>query len=265
MLLDAGSLALDYFKKTKQTIKKDGSIVTEADIAVEKFLRDKLSSKNSVWIGEESSERLSEIELEETFKGVGFIVDPIDGTMNYANGLEMWGISVGFLKNGELIDGVVYFPCINEIFITRGDKVHFLSLDHKEIKSDIILDSCHDDDEAFGKKILSVTQAMAKNEIVKYPGPIHSISSAVYTICKLITGSYYGYIGKLKIWDLAAVYPMCQRLGYEVVFTNGKHLNSKIDKNQYILELNSKTRYSAIDRLIFCPQNHSKKLIDQLF
>jgi myo-inositol-1(or 4)-monophosphatase len=260
-LLDAGEIALDFFKKTKNSYKKDGSVVTEADIAVENFLKTKLCSKELAWIGEESSELLSAHQLKNDFRGSGFIIDPIDGTMNYANGLEMWGISIGYFEDGRFSEGAVYLPCCREIFITSKNAVHFLELKEREIISKTELAPFEVDSKEYGAAILSVTQAMAKNEKVQYPGPIHSISSAVYTICKLISGSYCGYIGKLKIWDLAAVFPMCQKLNIEIALLNGGKLDSRINFDQFIFEDQSEIRFSAINRLIFAPEPFIQKLI----
>lgn len=264
-LLDAGEIALTHFKKTRNSYKKDGSIVTEADLAVERFLKERLHSADQCWIGEESAEKISAKQLSRDLSKTGFIIDPIDGTMNYANGLEMWGISIGYIENGQFSHGGVYLPCCNEIFITQSTQVLKLEVHQNKIVDKNILLPIDIRSEDYGQLILSVTQAMAKHEQVHYPGPIHSISSAVYTICKLITGAYGAYIGKLKIWDLAAVYPMCKRLNIDICFKNSEFLDSTINPHQFIFDENDSLRFSAIHRLIFSNHNFMPKLIEDNF
>lgn len=260
-LLDAGEIALQYFKKTKNTYKKDGSIVTEADIAVEKFLKSRLHSADQCWIGEETAEELSKDQLAKDLQKSGFIVDPIDGTMNYANGLEMWGISIGYFENGKFTHGAVYLPCCREIFITSSENVSYLGVEGGQITHRSVLKPIQVSESDFGSSILAVTQAMAKNETVIYSGGIHSLSSAVYTISKLILGSYSGYIGRLKLWDIAAVYPMCQKLGIEIVLSNGHTLEEEIHSPQFVFTEKSLDRFSAIQRLIFAPKPFVHQII----
>lgn len=87
------------------------NIVTSADIAVQAFLEEKLTLllPGSAFVGEEGNEKAQEAEHL-------WIVDPIDGTTNFARGLGQSGISVALAHNGKVVLGVVYNPFKDELF-----------------------------------------------------------------------------------------------------------------------------------------------------
>lgn len=88
-----------------------GDLVTNCDIKIEKFLIDKIkkSYPNFDLISEEfgNSDKLTEN---------CFTIDPIDGTINFANGLPLWGIQVACVRNGKTCAAVIYMPAMKELF-----------------------------------------------------------------------------------------------------------------------------------------------------
>ena len=93
--------------------QKDGceNIVTSSDIAVQEFLRDRLSAllPGAGFLCEE--EDIHELQHQYTW-----IIDPIDGTANYSRGIHQCAICVGLKKNDEMSMGVVYVPRTDELF-----------------------------------------------------------------------------------------------------------------------------------------------------
>lgn len=87
------------------------NIVTSADIAVQSFLEKELPVllPGSAFVGEEGNEEAQKAEYL-------WIVDPIDGTMNFARDLGQSGISVALAHNGKVVLGVVYNPFKDELF-----------------------------------------------------------------------------------------------------------------------------------------------------
>jgi myo-inositol-1(or 4)-monophosphatase len=111
---EAGQILLEKFGK-KIDIQKKGDInlVTEADLASEKFIIEKIKShypKHSV-LAEESgaSDNLSESEW-------NWIIDPLDGTTNFAHGYPCWCVTLALEHKGEIIIGVTFDPTRNEMF-----------------------------------------------------------------------------------------------------------------------------------------------------
>lgn len=125
------------FTKGDFTTTEKGShinFVTSADIAVQKFLEEKLVEliPNSAFFGEENSKSVSEAEYL-------WIVDPIDGTVNFSRGISETAISVGLVHNNKPILGVIYMPDKNELYhaisgcgaFLNGEKIRVSERDFK--------------------------------------------------------------------------------------------------------------------------------------
>lgn len=115
----AGSLAMEKFNDLKNveiTQKKPRDFVTEADVAVEVFLKDALARhypQYGFW-GEESGKSENQ--------GSRWIVDPIDGTHSFARGQYFWSISVALEIDQEMVFGAVYAPALGDYYCAaKGD------------------------------------------------------------------------------------------------------------------------------------------------
>lgn len=113
----AGELALSYYGRVTPSEKSDQSFVTEADKAVEDFLRSELA-KNFPGVEVLGEEVESGVE-----KDVAWVVDPIDGTANFVAGVPIWAVSVGLVEHGTPIMGAVYYPAFGELYIAQRAKV----------------------------------------------------------------------------------------------------------------------------------------------
>ena len=116
---DAGQLALSYFSKLDSieiTNKSQKDLVTEADIAVEGFIKDRLLSLSPDlgFFGEESAEISG--------KRGRWIVDPIDGTHSFVRGQYFWSISIALEIEGDLTLGAVYAPRLNDLYLAERKK-----------------------------------------------------------------------------------------------------------------------------------------------
>ncbi len=107
---EAGRLALSFRTALGVQSKADGSLVTAADRAVEAYLRPLLLELQPgvVW-GEEQGFAGDEDEPL-------WLIDPIDGTSNFAFGQPLWGVSVGLRMGGKLVLGAVYLPELDEMY-----------------------------------------------------------------------------------------------------------------------------------------------------
>ena len=113
----AADVALKARENLKRELKPDGSIVTNADRAVEEFLRGELTAVvpgSTVW-GEE-------LGYAEEGAGGLWVVDPVDGTSNFAFGSPLWGISVGFLKGDTIELGAIVLPDLGETYLSARGK-----------------------------------------------------------------------------------------------------------------------------------------------
>jgi myo-inositol-1(or 4)-monophosphatase len=110
-----------YLKVAHQR-KADGSLFTEADLAAQAALTERLQSIYPGPVMGEEMTREEQVEL--WLKGDAglWCVDPIDGTSNFVNGLPYFAVSVALMKQGRSVLGVVYDPVADEVFhAVRGD------------------------------------------------------------------------------------------------------------------------------------------------
>lgn len=119
----AGELALRFFRPGATTSadvrhKDGGSPVTEADLIVDAFLRERLRGlmPEAGWLSEETADSPDRLDCRRVL-----IVDPIDGTRGYAAGDLRWAVSIALVEDGRPIAGVVHAPAMGETFTaTRG-------------------------------------------------------------------------------------------------------------------------------------------------
>lgn len=104
-----GEVLLKHFEtELEHEIKDDKSFVTKADRESETAILEVLKSKfpEHAFLAEETGESGEKSEYM-------WVIDPLDGTANFVNGLPLWAVSIGLIKNGEAICGVIYNPLIN--------------------------------------------------------------------------------------------------------------------------------------------------------
>ncbi|MDX2066224.1 MAG: inositol monophosphatase family protein [Fimbriimonadaceae bacterium] len=108
----AGAIARQMWHEAEIETKDGGSIVTVADRETERFLREALRDlvPGAAFWGEEfGGEAPTEAGL--------WLLDPIDGTSNYAHGIPFWGVSVALWRNGRLEAGVIDLPDLDETLV----------------------------------------------------------------------------------------------------------------------------------------------------
>jgi len=116
---EAGSVAMEYFNNLDKVgvIKKSPrDLVTDADVAVEQYLKDALEKaypEYGFW-GEESGQSDNQTNR--------WIVDPIDGTHSFAKGQYFWSISVALEIEGDLVAGSVYAPALDDLYLAEKGK-----------------------------------------------------------------------------------------------------------------------------------------------
>lgn len=111
---EAGAIARSIYERPHRTwSKKDGSPVTEADLAVNKFLGDALRTAcpDYGWLSEESEDDVTRLSARRVF-----VVDPIDGTLAFVKRRPHFTVSAAVVEAGSAIAGVVYNPITDECF-----------------------------------------------------------------------------------------------------------------------------------------------------
>ncbi len=111
---NAGAIARKFYQgEYKRWDKGKGQPVTEADLAVDKYLRETLiaARPDYGWLSEETEDDPARLGKEYVF-----VVDPIDGTVAFLKGRPHFTICVAVVRDGEAIVGVVYNPVLDECY-----------------------------------------------------------------------------------------------------------------------------------------------------
>ena len=126
---EAGAMALAFFRAGAQTSarvdwKEGGSPVTEADYAVDSFLRERLGAlaPDAGWLSEETADDAARLSCARAF-----IVDPIDGTRAFLKGDPRWAISLALVEQGETRLAVLHLPATQETFVAGAGAGAFLN------------------------------------------------------------------------------------------------------------------------------------------
>jgi len=229
--LSGGEVLLKYFRQEKLEIANKTThqnIVTQADIEsqqiIHKTIVDELKKQN---IGEDQIGFIGEEKLYKIGKHT-FIIDPLDGTSNFATGYDEFGVLIGYMNDGELLAGIIYFPMSNEWFMAEKGKGAYMvknkvktlmkPVDISLHNSFILTSLSYADDLSFGidKKILALKNLFRGVRL------IGSVASDFSYMLQGIAGMVL--IGGCSIWDLAAGKIVLKEAGFEMYDRNGHEL-----------------------------------------
>jgi myo-inositol-1(or 4)-monophosphatase len=137
---EAGALALRSFRHGAKTSarywnKAGNSPVTEADLAVDALLKERLRAAlpEAAWLSEETADDASRLG-----QRLLWIVDPIDGTRSFLTGHPDWSVSIGLLADGHPVLGIVYGPALKVMY--RGALGHGADRNGEPIRGPVATD-----------------------------------------------------------------------------------------------------------------------------
>ncbi len=138
---EAGALAKQYFDAgVKHTVKSNlGDLLTDADIAVSEFLVSEIHAKYP-------DHHIKSEEMEEDINpGAEYewVIDPVDGTRNFAMGISIWCQIVAVLKNGEPYMAAVYNPNADELFFAKVGEGAYMNDKKISVNNTEILDHAY--------------------------------------------------------------------------------------------------------------------------
>lgn len=217
----AGNLIASRFQTHFAIDHKDGinNLVTEVDKQSEKLIREIISQHfpDHGIIGEE-------YEIKESASRYKWIIDPIDGTTNFAHGIPICCVSIGLLDGNEIVMGSVYNPMMNEFFFAKKDGGAFLN------DSPISVSKNSDFNRAFlvtgfpyhhNQQQFDITRAF--RDLVALGLPVRRLGAAALDLCWVACGRFDGFWEyNLQPWDIAAGYLILREAGGKVTtFQNG--------------------------------------------
>lgn len=191
--------------------KSKNDYVTENDKYIQNYLIQSLSNEfpESFFIAEEKEN----MALPDS---MGFIIDPIDGTLNYINGFPFYAISIACVYRKKIECAVVYNPVLDELFTAIKGQGAFLN--GKRI--------CPRD-KSFEQSLVFIDDGWDGNAkvIKEYVVGYRCISCAELAICYVACGKAVGYISqRINIWDYAAGMLIIEESGARIMDSNGKSI-----------------------------------------
>ena len=174
-------------EKLQVSLKGPNNFVTNADRKVEKIIIEELekSKKNFSILTEESGF------IKNKDKDNFWIVDPIDGTTNFLNGVPHFCISIALLFEKEIVAGVIYDPIKDEIFYAEKNGGSFLNNKSIRVSKKNNVSSC-----LYG---VNFRKNLPENLIIRNTG------SAALDLAYVSCGRFDGCLQKnVNLWDIAA-------------------------------------------------------------
>jgi myo-inositol-1(or 4)-monophosphatase len=167
------------------------------------------------------AEETGEVKQESGFK---WIIDPIDGTVNFAHGIPICCVAVALEKNGEIIMSSVYAPILNELFFAEKGGGAFLNDKKISVSHETsVLTACLVT--GFPYTYINMPNGPLEvfSRLIKKGVPVRRLGSAAIDLCWVACGRFDGfYEHKLEPWDSAAGYLMVEEAGGRVTDHEGK-------------------------------------------
>ena len=236
-----------YYSNKDVTFKAKKDLVTKYDVAVENYLKEKFTKKFKEFniIAEESDN--ANVEFNNSI-----IIDPIDGTTNFVNGVPHTAISVGVYKDKKPYLAIVYNPILDELYEAKIGKGAFLNGKQLKVSDETELQKAL---LATGFPYTSGSNEDDLNDVVKKIKDIlplcqdlRRLGSASIDLCLVARGTFEGYYEmNLKPWDVSAGVLILSEAGGKITNINGGEYNLFEDK--YIVATNGKIHDELIKNL----------------
>ena len=202
--------SFDIFSK-----KGKNNLVTEFDKLSEKTIIEYIHSvfPDHVFLAEESGKTGELLNNK-----IRWIIDPLDGTVNFAHGLPIFSISIAAELNHEIISGVVYHPLLDELFVAEKGKGAYLNDKQLKVSNNSDLDS--------SMLVTGFPYNVNQNpcgcidhfvNIIKRGIPVRRLGSAALDLAYVAAGRFDGFWEiNLNPWDVAAGILLVQEAGGKV-------------------------------------------------
>jgi myo-inositol-1(or 4)-monophosphatase len=205
--VQAGQIAIQARQQMVREEKPDGSVVTNADREVEQYLRSVLPSLlpgTTIW-GEEYG-----------FSDPGpeglWLVDPVDGTTNFAHGSPLWGVSIALLRGTGISLGAIVLPDLGELYLAAaGEGVTCNGVPLPPIPPG----------EVMRRETVGYSESVMRLGI-KIPGRMRCSGAFVVEGVWVMQQRYRGMVGvREQLYDIAPCLLFAQELGAEVRYLDG--------------------------------------------
>jgi myo-inositol-1(or 4)-monophosphatase len=215
---DAGALLLERFEGGREPALASKStptdLVSEADLASERLIREQLARERpgDAFLGEEGGGR-------EGSSGLTWVVDPLDGTVNFLFSIPQWCVSVAVTDaRGQSFVGAIFDACRDELFVATRDSAPLLNgapivaSERDQLSTAMVATGLAYDAD------VRAAQAEVLARLVPRVRDIRRFGSAALDLAWTACGRYDAYFERtVKPWDIAAGTLICERAGLTVI------------------------------------------------
>jgi myo-inositol-1(or 4)-monophosphatase len=236
---DAGRVLMDRYERLERIHHKSAKdVVTEADheseeliiaavrarFPADSILAEESGSHAAVAVPGAKDEvtgaagQLAHQEPESTERT--WVIDPLDGTVNYANGIPVFCVSIGFVAGGRPVAGVVLDPTRDELFAATADAPATLNGRPIEASTKPKLTDAVISLALSGRSVASRVRAIRKEIRIS-----RSMGSAALALAYVGNGRFDAFVqeSSLSLWDIAAAGLIAERGGATVTALDGSH------------------------------------------
>jgi myo-inositol-1(or 4)-monophosphatase len=217
----AGALLLDSYERIERIdYKSKRDVVTNADYASERLVIDAIKARHpgDAILAEESGEHAGVLRDDGSDNGRLWVIDPLDGTVNYANGIPFYCVSIGLVVDDVPSVGVIFDPARDDLYAATADGPATLDggpvqASTKEALSDYVVSLA-----VIGRGGLARERRIAP--VIR----IHRrMGSAALALAYVANGRFDAFVqnGGLSPWDVAASGLIAERAGAVVTDLRG--------------------------------------------
>lgn len=210
----AGTIALRHYGRIDFSLKPDRSVITEADGEVEDYLRLQLAEllPEAAFIGEETGQDAERIRraLESEYV---WVVDPIDGTASFVDGMDTFCVCIGLLRHGQPYAGAVAVPAMGHRYsAVKGEGAYYdgspIEVLHAEPAED--------------RAVLCISRNAHRYLNIGYKGKAHSFGSTALHFLLVARGAAVAAIARAHVWDHVASAAILQEAGGGIHHMDGR-------------------------------------------
>ena len=215
VMREAGVLGLKLLaQKVKHWAKPDGSVVTEADLAINEFLRDRLHGARPSygWLSEETPDDVRRLSCQKLW-----VVDPIDGTQSFVNGTDGWCIGAALIDGTRPVLSVLHRPMVDEFYCAATGSGAWCNEQRLEPRDGASLDQAQLMGTGKALKVLAAAGVNAVNS------PQHPLLLRLAFVAQGRTDIAFSF-GHKNDWDLAAGDLLVQESGAKLSTLDGNQM-----------------------------------------
>jgi myo-inositol-1(or 4)-monophosphatase len=216
ILTQLSTKPLSYHMKTQRDIQ------AEADLESEKAIKSRIKAAfpSHAVLAEESGKEGGDSEYL-------WVVDPLDGTINYARGIEEYAVSIALVQNGKIVLGVIYQPALDKMMVAEASKGAYLNDKELKLSGESELSHC-----------LAATDTTSKLELrrrnfeilINVAGAVRHVrifGSTALHLARIAQGQLDFYFKThINYWDAAAGALILQEAGGIITDLDGQPLTS---------------------------------------